>query len=83
MPPDPLQKSPMSDQHDPYREALVLETDTVWPPEYDGWDASQKASVANRLHADPAQASNLEYVRLHSGFCRRIHVTAEDIARIS
>lgn len=73
----------MADQFDPYREALVLETDTVWPDEYDGWDFAQKSMVAHRLHAEPAQASHLEYVRLHSGFCRRIYVTPEDIERVS
>ena len=33
-------------------------------------------------HAQPADAANLEYVRLHTGFCRTIHVTPEDVARV-
>lgn len=73
----------MADQYDPYREALVLETDTVWPEEYDGWDIVQKSTISHRLHAEPVQASHLEYVRLHSGFCRRIYVTSQDIERVS
>lgn len=72
----------MPDDFDPYREALVLETDTVWPDEYDDWEPLQKAAISQRLHADPQHAAQLEYVRLHSGFCRRIHVTADDIARV-
>jgi hypothetical protein len=72
----------MADEFDPYREALVLETETVWPPEYDDWDDAQKAAIAARLHADPAHASHLEYVRLHTGFCRTIHVTPEDVERV-
>jgi hypothetical protein len=73
----------MADQYDPYREALVLETDTVWPEEYDSWDIDQKSTIAHRLHADPGQALHLEYLRLHSGFCRRIYVTPQDVERVT
>ncbi len=73
----------MADTYDPYREALVIETDTVWPDEYDGMEFAQKGTISQRLHADPAHATTLEYVRLHSGFCRRIFVTPEDIERVS
>jgi hypothetical protein len=72
----------MADEFDPYREALVLETETIWPAEYDGWEPEQKAAIAQRLHADPAHAAKLEYIRLHTGFCRRIYVTPEDIERV-
>ena len=45
---------------DPYREALVVETDTLWP---DGLDANlspdQQGRIAQRLHADPRQAARL------------------------
>lgn len=72
----------MSDPFDPYREALVVETRTIWPEEYDYLETREKDRLATALHADPAKASQLEYVRLHSGFCRQIHVTADDIARV-
>jgi hypothetical protein len=40
--------------------------------------------VAQRLlHASPEKASQLEYVRTHTGFCRRIIVTPDDIARVT
>ena len=73
----------MADQFDPYREALVIETDTVWPPDYADLPTAEKVAIAERLHAQPADASNLEYVRLHTGFCRTIHVTPDDVARVS
>ena len=34
------------------------------------------------LHANPAQAADLAYTRLHTGFCRQISVTAEDLERL-
>ncbi len=73
----------MGDAFDPYREALVVETATVWPAETgNGLDTARRASIARRLHADPAQAAELEYVRLATGFCRRITVTAADLNRL-
>jgi hypothetical protein len=70
---------------DPYREALVVETQTVWPeglsdaPE----DESQRRQIADRLHSAPAQAAELEYVRLHAGFIRKITVTPADLEKIA
>ena len=32
----------MANPYDPYREALVIETNTVWPDEYDGLEPSEK-----------------------------------------
>lgn len=72
----------MPDKFDPYREALVLETDTVWPEEYDSWDFDRREEIARRLHESPQEAANLEYVRTHTGFCRRITVTEADLQRL-
>jgi len=72
----------MADKYDPYREALVMELRTVWPEEYDEWEPTRRAEVETKLHAHPDEASSLEYVRMHTGFCRTIHVTPDDIARI-
>jgi hypothetical protein len=69
-------------QYDPYREALVMETITIWPEEYDSLEQAQKSRLEAKLHADPQQCSQLEYVRQHTGFCRQITVTPEDMARI-
>ena len=73
----------MADQYDPYREALIVEVDTQWPEEYDDWEPGERARVERLLHASPDKASQLEYVRTHSRFCRRIVVSPEDIARVT
>ena len=72
----------MPDKFDPYREALVMETETVWPDAFDSWDFARRNEIAARLHASPAEAANLEYVRTHTGFCRRITVSEDDLARL-
>lgn len=72
----------MPDKFDSYREALVTETRTIWPAGQDDLDDVAKERIASRLHADPAQAAVLDYVRVHSGFCRQITVTPEDLQRI-
>jgi hypothetical protein len=72
----------MADKFDPYREALIVEVQTEWPEEYDDWEPVERARVERLLHQSPEEASQLEYVRTHTGFCRRIHVTAEDLARV-
>ncbi|MDA0659596.1 MAG: hypothetical protein O2931_01855 [Planctomycetota bacterium] len=72
----------MSDPFDPYREALIVETRTIWPEDFDYLELDEKEKLGAALHADPARASNLEYVRLHSGFCRQILVTADDLTRV-
>ncbi len=72
----------MPDEFDPYREALIVETQTVWPDEYDDWEPADRLLVEDKLHAEPDKAANLEYLRQHTGFCRKITVTPEDLARI-
>jgi hypothetical protein len=72
----------MADEFDPYREKLVVETITVWPEEYDGWDHPRRFAAESKLHSEPDKAAQLEYVRQHTGFCRKITVTADDLARI-
>ncbi len=72
----------MADTFDPYREALVMETQTVWPDGYDRLTPSEKARIETALHAAPDKCSQLDYVRVHTGFCRQITVTPDDIARI-
>jgi len=57
----------MSENFDPYREALVIETKTLWPAEL----ASVPAPDRQRIEAS-----------LHAGFCRQITVTAADVERL-
>jgi len=71
----------MSANFDPYREALVVEIDTIWPDQFAGLPSGERDRVEARLHADAQSAAQLEYVRLPTGFCRQITVTAEDLQR--
>jgi hypothetical protein len=74
----------MPNTFDPYREALVIETDTVWPDDLADLprEPSERQRIAEQLHAEPARAAELEYVRLHAGFLRQITVTAADLERL-
>lgn len=72
----------MPDKYDPYREALVMETNTVWPDEYDELEPNDKSRIEESLHSDPENCGLLEYVRTHTGFCRQITVTSEDVDRV-
>lgn len=71
----------MSNAFDPYREALVVETMTVWPADLSGAPSGDSArqQIEERLHADPTRATELEYVRLYSGFARKITVAPADL----
>lgn len=77
-----LEFASMADTFDPYREALIVETTTVWPDEYDHLDARQKRTIEEALHAHPENCKLIEYVRIHTGFCRQITVTPDDLARV-
>jgi hypothetical protein len=71
----------MADKFDPYREALIMETATVWPSEFNDIAPAEKARVEAILHSMPDRAAQIEYVRVHTGFCRTIHVTQADLDR--
>jgi hypothetical protein len=73
----------MADTFDPYREQLIVETDTVWPAEFSNLSAADKANIETKLHAAPDKCANISYVRVHTGFCRSITVTQADIDRIA
>ncbi len=72
----------MADKFDPYREALVMETDTVWPAEFDSVAPAKRQQVEAALHKDPAPCDSIVYVRTHTGFCRQITVTSADLNRV-
>jgi hypothetical protein len=72
----------MANAFDPYREALVVETQTIWSDEYDDWDEAEREQVAALLHAEPQSAAEMDYQRLHTGFCRQITVTPSDLERL-
>jgi hypothetical protein len=72
----------VADKFDPYREALVMETNTIWPAEYDDLTPAEKAALEAKLHADPGACANLAYVRQHTGFRREITVSPADVQRL-
>ncbi len=72
----------MANEFDPYREALVMEMTTVWPDAFDEWEQNRRLDAEARLHQAPQEAAELEYVRVHTGFCRKITVTESDLARL-
>lgn len=72
----------MVDTFDPYREALVVETATVWPAELGDIPPAEKYQLEEKLHADPQSCAEIEYVRVHTGFCRKITVSPADLARV-
>ncbi len=71
----------MADKFDSYREALVVETETVWPDDL-SVSPSHRPELEKRLHAEPDKVAQLEYIRLHAGFCRRITVSQADLDRL-
>jgi hypothetical protein len=72
----------VADTFDPYREALVVETHTIWPADLGPITPAEKAKVEAKLHANPQACAGLEYVRIHTGFCRQITVSADDLQRV-
>jgi hypothetical protein len=75
--------SDMPNEFDPYREALIIEQSTVWPDDFDDWEASDRARVEAALHADPKNCAELAYIRQHTGFCRKITITEADLERLA
>lgn len=73
----------MPDKFDPYREALVMEVTTIWPEELADLPESEKQRIAESLHADPEACGHLDYIRVHTGFCRQITVTDDDLERVN
>ena len=65
----------MPDKFDPYREALVVEVQTIWPEELGDVAEQERQRIETLLHSDPARAANLSYIRMHTGFCRQITVS--------
>lgn len=67
---------------DPRVDALVMETRTYWDDEVGSLDDADRNWLSDAVHSDPGSASNVNYVRSHTGFTREITVTVADIERI-
>ena len=72
----------MANAFDPYREALVMEQVTIWGPLSDPFDLREQEEIAVKLHTAAEDACELEYQRTHTGFCRVITVTEDDLQRL-
>lgn len=72
----------MADKFDPYREALIVETKTIWSADYDYLESAERSRLEEALHSDPENCTDMEYVRVTTGFCRQITVTPEDLERL-
>ena len=73
----------MADKFDPYREALVMETTSVWPEEYSELEPEEKKRIEQALHEDAANCADITYIRTHTGFCRQINITEDDVDRVA
>ena len=72
----------MPNKFDSYREALVVETKTIWTGECDSVESAERGRIEEALHAAPEHCAELKYLRVHTGFCRQISVTPEDLERL-
>ena len=72
----------MANSFDPYREALVMEQVTLWGSLAEGLDSAEQGRIASELHSAAEDACELEYQRTHTGFCRVITVTEDDLQRL-
>ena len=74
----------MANLFDPYREALVVEQSTIWPETLANAPTAtaERERIEELLHEEPSQTAELEYVRLSTGFHRKITITAEDLDRL-
>ncbi len=72
----------MGEPFDPYRDALVIEQKTIWPDDLANLSDEEKTRIETSLHKGASAAAELQYVRLHSGFCRTITVTQADVERL-
>lgn len=72
----------LPDKFDPYRESLIVEEKTIWPNDLTDVSPETRGEIAQKLHANAAECCHLEYVRVHTGFCRQITVMPDDITRL-
>lgn len=70
------------DHFDRRLEALVMEQRTVFDDELRELAADDRRWLAGALHAEPHRATSLRYVRHHTGFCREILATRQDVEQL-
>ncbi|MCS7237336.1 MAG: hypothetical protein NZ899_03595 [Thermoguttaceae bacterium] len=73
----------MGDAYDPYRDALVIEEETVWSPDGERLAPEVRLAIHRLVHAKPWLAGELFYIRVFTGFIRRIVLRPEDVERLA
>lgn len=69
----------MPDKYDARTESLVVEKLTEWPADLGHVPLADRPRIERELHARADRVGLLEYVRTHTGYCRKIVVTAADL----
>lgn len=70
------------DHFDRRLETLVMEESTVFDDGLRELTDDDQRWLAAALHARPHRAATVRYVRHHTGFCREIHATGQDVERL-
>lgn len=69
----------MADKYDVRTESLVVEMLTEWPADLGHVPLADRPRIERELHARADRVGQLEYVRTHTGYCRKIVVTSADL----
>jgi len=59
-----------------------MEQVTLWASLAERFDPAEQERIAAELHTAAEDACELEYQRTHTGFCRVITVTEDDLQRL-
>ena len=71
------------EEFNPRLERLVVEIRTEWPASAADVSRAARVRLAKLMHADPAVCQSVRYDRMHTGFCRVISVTDDDLVRLN
>ena len=66
----------------PRLERLVVEIRTEWAAVIADVPRENRPALARQLHADPSACIEVRYDRMHTGFCRVVVVSPEDLERL-
>ena len=69
-------------KYDARVDALTIESLTSWDPAVGKLSDEDRKWLSAAVHRNPELASKISYERAHTGFCREITVTVEDIQRL-
>ena len=61
----------MANEFDPYREALVMEQATIWPEQFDDWEADRSPPGGSGAACGTEELRRLTYFRQQRAFAGR------------